>query len=149
MNQWIEKCLSRLERKALENLFGQCPKNFDIVLSNRQHLWLVTNPKYTIIFNHPLVLPKLVLFANDLVVGKAFIDKEIDIEGDIVAATELKDNFTCFEKGLLPYISLFFICLKIVFYYIFHLGLVGAERKLRTCLCIWKAGESGQSKAQY
>ena len=51
--------------------------------------------RFTLVFNHPGVLRRMMLPPNEMALGEAYLDGYWDVEGDIVAAMRLGD---CFEK---------------------------------------------------
>ena len=107
----IRRRLILLEREILELLFKGLKKSFEVILSNGEVL-KVGNPRYRFIINSPMVLPKVILSGNDYVAGRAFIEKEIDVEGDIISAMEIKEGFGDFESGLSLKGRLIYLSLK-------------------------------------
>ncbi|MEW5895896.1 MAG: hypothetical protein AB1650_09125 [Candidatus Omnitrophota bacterium] len=114
MDENLKRRLFRVERAILDTVLKDSVRNFDIVLSTGEYLWSVRMPQFRIRINNSTILPKLVLLHNDYVVGKAFIEKEIDLHGDIIAATAFNENFLRKARiSFLDKLYLLNLCLQI------------------------------------
>ncbi|HED04712.1 MAG TPA: class I SAM-dependent methyltransferase, partial [Candidatus Fraserbacteria bacterium] len=50
--------------------------------------------RFTLVLNHPGALGRMLWPPSDLTVGEAFVRGDFDIEGDLIAAFSLSENFT-------------------------------------------------------
>lgn len=85
------------EKKVADLLFHKCATNFNVRLSDGTLLKRTDQPKFTLIINERKIFKKFLFKPNDLTLGKAFIDKRIDIEGDILEVVALKDHLPTFK----------------------------------------------------
>lgn len=78
-------------KDILEKIFEGREKNFNIRLWNG-HLIEWANPaKFTLVFRNKAAFKKIVLRGDALTAGSAYIENDIDIEGDIFEAIKLAD----------------------------------------------------------
>ena len=88
------------EKKIAEFLFRKCSTDFNVRLSDGALLRRTQNPKFTIVINDRKIFKKLIWSPTDYTVGKAFIDKNIDVEGDIFEIMILEKNLPAFKFSL-------------------------------------------------
>ncbi|MFP4473666.1 MAG: hypothetical protein ACLFPX_07385 [Candidatus Omnitrophota bacterium] len=90
---------SSSEKKLLNMVFQYHPrKDFNIRTSAGETIRWSDNPKFTLVVNDPRALKRIILCRDDLEAGKAFIEKGIDIEGDLFEAMTLADYFSELKK---------------------------------------------------
>jgi len=70
-------------------------------------------PRFTLVLNDPSSLRRMILGANQLTLGEAYIFGDFDIEGDIEAAFELGDYLTTHEMELLEKLRLAGLVLRL------------------------------------
>jgi cyclopropane-fatty-acyl-phospholipid synthase len=81
-------------REILEEIFKTHPKDFNIRLWNGKTIEWTPRPSFTLIFNNRSAVKNLFLKGNAYAAGKAFIEKDLDIEGDIFEAMKLADHLS-------------------------------------------------------
>jgi hypothetical protein len=102
------------EKKVAEFIFRRCSPNFNVKLSDGTLLKRTDQPKFTFVINDKRIFKKIILSPTDFTVGKAFIDKRIDIEGDIFEVMVLEENLPSFQFSVTDKIFLLiwvFFCL--------------------------------------
>lgn len=89
-------------------LTGYRPRDFAIRLWNGSGIGSEhgDKPRFTMIINNPDALRGMFLRPNQITLGEAFIRKDFDIEGDLVAACEFGDFLMASRWGLLDKIRL-------------------------------------------
>jgi cyclopropane-fatty-acyl-phospholipid synthase len=75
----------------LEKIFDGHPKNFNLRLWDGQTIAWDSHPAFTLIFSDKQALKKIILSGDAFTAGTAYIEKEIEIEGDIFEAIKLGD----------------------------------------------------------
>lgn len=78
--RWISRSISILER-----LFPS-PRGFKVRLWNSEELPADSPALFTLVLNHPGALRRMFSPPIELSLGEAFINKDFDIEGDIIAS---------------------------------------------------------------
>lgn len=80
-----------IQREILDIIFHYYPKDFNIKILDGCFMQWSPSPSFTLIFKNKKVFKKLLLAMDDYEAGVAFIEKDIDIEGDMLAAMRLAD----------------------------------------------------------
>jgi cyclopropane-fatty-acyl-phospholipid synthase len=78
--RWISCAISILER-----IFPS-PRGFKVRLWNSEELPADSSALFTLVLNHPGALRRMFSPPIELSLGEAFINKDFDIEGDLIAA---------------------------------------------------------------
>lgn len=94
--------------KTLNSIFSKSNKKFNIEFWNKEIISYSDNPKFTLKFLDKDVFIQLITNPNIMSFAKAFIDKKIDVEGDIFEAIKLKDDIANIEISNKDKITLFF-----------------------------------------
>lgn len=102
----LAKSLSREDPVAvsidfLEHLFiGYHERNFRVRFWDGSSWGAASNPRFTLVLNHPGALRAMFLSASEVGIGEAYIYKDFDIEGDLEAAFDLSDFLLAQKRGL-------------------------------------------------
>ena len=75
----------------LEKIFEKHPRDFNVRLWDGRLIEWSREPKFTLMFNDKKAFKKLLLTGDALTAGEAFIEKKLDIAGDIFEAVKLGD----------------------------------------------------------
>ncbi len=75
----------------LERVFERQRRDFNVQLWDGRLIEWSRHPKFTLIVNDKKTFKRLFLRGNALTAGEAFIDKKIDITGDLFEAIRLGD----------------------------------------------------------
>lgn len=94
--------------EVLNSIFSKSTKDFNIEFWNGETISYSSSPKFIIKFLDKDVFMQLITNPNVMAFAQAFIDKKIDIEGDIFEAIKLKDDIKNIEISNKDKISLFF-----------------------------------------
>ncbi len=94
--------------EILDSIFAKSDKNFNIELWDKEVISYSDNPKFIIKFLDKDVFIQLITNPNIMSFAQAFIDKKIDIEGDIFEAIKLKDDIANIEISNKDRVNLFF-----------------------------------------
>jgi hypothetical protein len=84
--RWVSLTVSILERVF------PCPRGFNVRLWDSEELAEDSSAPFVLVLNHPGALRRMFSPPIELSLGEAFINKDFDIEGDIISA------FTCMES---------------------------------------------------
>ncbi|ABB32415.1 cyclopropane-fatty-acyl-phospholipid synthase [Geobacter metallireducens GS-15] len=82
-------------------LAGYHPRDFEVRLWDGTLLKAEEKPRFTMVLNHPGVLRGMFLNPSQITLGEAFVRKDFDIEGDVVAAFALGDYLMGLHWGIL------------------------------------------------
>ncbi|GLI39404.1 cyclopropane-fatty-acyl-phospholipid synthase family protein [Geobacter hydrogenophilus] len=82
-------------------LAGYHPRDFEVRLWDGTLLEAEEKPRFTMVLNHPGALRGMFLNPSQITLGEAFIRKDFDIEGDLVAASALGDYLMGLHWGVL------------------------------------------------
>lgn len=92
----------------LRKIFEQNSRNFNIELWDGLVLKFGENdPEFTLIFSNKKGFKRIFLHPNELVLGEAFINKDIDIRGDLLKAVKLVDDLGPKKISFLDSLDLF------------------------------------------
>lgn len=94
--------------ETVNSIFNDAYKNFNIEFWNGEKLIYSQNPSFTIKFLDRDIFLQLVTNPNIMSFATAFIDKKLDIEGNIFDAIKLKDYISNLEISNRDKITLFF-----------------------------------------
>ncbi|MEM2954791.1 MAG: hypothetical protein QW625_02480 [Candidatus Nanoarchaeia archaeon] len=99
--------------KEIFNLiFEDADPKINIKIWDGTIIKMTDSPKFTLIFNSKKAFKRF-FFKNDAFnIGKAYIDKDIDVEGDIYEAIKFADSLSNIK---IPFLKKIFILLKVVF----------------------------------
>ncbi|MDD3225208.1 MAG: cyclopropane-fatty-acyl-phospholipid synthase [Clostridium sp.] len=78
--------------EALEHIFKQTKKNFNVNFWNGETIKYTDSPEFVLSFNDKDVFKKILSKPTTMNFAEAFMDKTFDIEGDIFEALTLKDQ---------------------------------------------------------
>ena len=76
--------------KIADLLFRRCRKDFNIRVGEREVLY-TDNPDFTAVVDSPKTVRKLLLRPQPYAAGEAFLDKRVDIEGDLLAGLRARN----------------------------------------------------------
>ncbi|HKJ87689.1 MAG TPA: hypothetical protein VKA48_04190 [Gammaproteobacteria bacterium] len=71
-------------------LFRHARKDFNIRVGDRE-LRYTNHPRFVILFDSPRSVRRLLLRHNEYLAAEAFVDKRLDIEGDLIAGLKAKN----------------------------------------------------------
>ncbi|MFP4559971.1 MAG: hypothetical protein ACLFRB_05910 [Thiohalorhabdus sp.] len=71
-------------------LFRRSRKDFNIRVGERE-LRYTDSPRFVIVFDSPRTVRRLILRPNEYRAAEAFVDKHLDIEGDLIAGLKTKN----------------------------------------------------------
>lgn len=83
--------------EIIDSIFSKTSKNFNIEFWNNQSIVYCDNPKFIIKFRDKENTKQLIMNPDILSFAEAFINKTIDIEGDIFNAIKLKNDISQLE----------------------------------------------------
>ncbi|SMC22795.1 cyclopropane-fatty-acyl-phospholipid synthase [Clostridium acidisoli DSM 12555] len=83
--------------EAIEHIFKQTEKNFNVEFWNGETINYTDSPKFTLKFNDKDAFKKIMTKPSAISFAEAFIDKTFDIEGDVINALTLKDQLNDVE----------------------------------------------------
>ncbi|MGZ4826997.1 MAG: class I SAM-dependent methyltransferase [Terriglobales bacterium] len=87
-----EMPLARLGIRFLEMLLQDCQSpNFQVRWWDGSTWGSDKQPRFTLVINHPAALRAMLLAPSELSLGEAYIHGDLDIEGDVESAMELRD----------------------------------------------------------
>jgi cyclopropane-fatty-acyl-phospholipid synthase len=87
--------------QLLESLTADYPRrNFAVRLWNGETWGNVKDPRFTMVLKHPGALRRMLLGANQLTLGEAYIYDDFDVEGNLEAALEFGDYLVAHELEL-------------------------------------------------
>src|SRR3989339_327167 len=89
----VETLLNFMEKvkTLLDKIFKNHPKNFSVKIWDGRVISWNNNPKFMLIFKNKRIFKKIMASADLYIAGEAFIENNIDIEGDVFAAVRLGD----------------------------------------------------------
>ncbi len=91
----------QISLEVLESLTSDYPRrDFAIRLWNGDIWGNSDNPRFTLVLKHPGTLRRMLLRANEVTLGEAYIFDDFDIEGDVEAAFEFGDYLVAHELEL-------------------------------------------------
>jgi len=100
--------------EVLETVLADYPRrDFAIRLWNGEIWGNPDDPRFSLVLNHPSSLRRMILGANQLTLGEAYIYGDFDIEGDIEAAFEFGDYLTTHELELMEKLRLAGLVLRL------------------------------------
>lgn len=88
------------ERRVVETVFGRCALHFNVLLSDGSLVKRTDRPKFTLVINDRGIYKEVLFNLNDLTLGKAFIDKRIDVEGDLFEVMGLEEQLLAVELSI-------------------------------------------------
>jgi hypothetical protein len=88
----IDQKIARYEEKLFKTIFSGQDAGFQIVGSDHRPFFHTPDPEFTLVIRDPKPVLRGLLLQDDYRIGKAFIDKHFDIDGDIISACRLKDD---------------------------------------------------------
>ncbi len=87
--------------ELLDTVLAEYPRrDFAIRLWNHDTWGNSETPRFSLVLKHPASLRRMLLGANQLTLGEAYISDDFDIEGDVEAAFEFGDYLTVHELEL-------------------------------------------------
>ncbi len=93
-------------KRILERVFEGHPKDFNIGLWDGSLIKWTNSPKFTLIFKDKSAFKKVLIASDAYKAGKAFIEGQVDITGDIFEAIKLADHLSQLRLGLLEKMGL-------------------------------------------
>lgn len=78
--------------EAIEHIFKQTKKNFNVEFWNGETINYTDKPEFTLKFNDKDAFKKIITRPTAINFAEAFIEKSFDIEGNIIEALTLKDQ---------------------------------------------------------
>jgi cyclopropane-fatty-acyl-phospholipid synthase len=85
----------------LEHLFADFRhRDFRVRFWDGSYWGSASNPRFTLVLNHPGALRAMFLSPTEVSIGEAYIYKDFDVEGDLEAAFQLSDHLLAQERGL-------------------------------------------------
>jgi cyclopropane-fatty-acyl-phospholipid synthase len=100
--------------EVIEAVLADYPRrDFAIRLWNGEVWGNREDPRFTLVLNDPSSLRRMILGANQLTLGEAYIYEDFDIEGDVEAAFEFGDYLTTHELELMEKLRLAGLVLRL------------------------------------
>ncbi len=90
----------------LNKVFEKHPKHFNILLWNGHRIEWAGKPKFTLVFRDKSFFKRFVLRGDAYTVGKGFIEKRFDIDGDLYEAVKLADHLSGLRFSLAEKLSI-------------------------------------------
>ena len=78
-------------RTVLETVFKPRTRNFNVQLPDGDVMKWTDHPVFTLVLNDWRTVREIVFHRDDYTVGKAFIEKRLDVKGDIFSAMTIGD----------------------------------------------------------
>ncbi len=100
--------------ELLDAVLADCPRRDFAIRLWTDDVWgCAAHPRFSLVLKQPGSLRRMLLGANQLTLGEAYIYGDFDIEGDIEAAFELADYLTAHELELRKKIRLARLLLRL------------------------------------
>lgn len=92
--------------RLLEKIFYGYPKDFNIGLWDGSLIKWSDSPKFTLIFKDKSTFKRVLISSDAYKAGKAFVDGNLDINGDLFEAIKLADYLSQLRFGFIEKMKL-------------------------------------------
>jgi cyclopropane-fatty-acyl-phospholipid synthase len=91
----------RNAEQILETVFEGHPKDFNIGLWDGTLIKWSDSPKFTLTFKDKTTFKRVLISSDAYKAGKAFVDGNVDITGDLFEAIKLSDHLSQLRLGFI------------------------------------------------